>query len=93
LNNPLSGDPKPIKQTPRRVPMSHDNEEKNLIDKMQKQGIIRKSTSPWSSPLLLVMKKNGTVRPCVDYRKLTSVTKKDAFPLPWVPYEEAVLSV
>jgi hypothetical protein len=62
--------------------MAYVNEEKDLIDKMQKQGIIQKSTSPWSNPLLLVMKKNGTVRPCVDYRKLTSVTKKDAFPLP-----------
>jgi hypothetical protein len=34
--------------------MAYANEEKNLIDKMQKQGIIQKSTSPWSSPLLLV---------------------------------------
>ena len=54
--------------------MAYANEEKNRIDKMQKQGIIQKSTSPWSSRLLLVMKKNGTVRPCVDYRKLNSVT-------------------
>ena len=77
-----TGDAKPIKQPPRRVPMAYANEEKNLIDKMQKQGIIQKSTSPWSSPLLLVMKKNGTVRPCVDYRKLNSVTKKDVFPCP-----------
>ena len=70
-------DAKPIKQSP-----PYANEEQNLIDKMQKQGIIQKSTSPWSSPLSLVMKKNGTVRTCVDYRKRNYVTKKDAFPCP-----------
>lgn len=75
-----NGDAKPIKQTLRGVPMAYANEEKNIIDKMQKQGIIQKSTSPWSSPLLLAMKKNGTVRPCVDYRKLNSVTTKGALP-------------
>jgi hypothetical protein len=46
---------------------------------MQEQGIIRKSSSPWS---VLVIKKNGKVRPCVDYRRLNAVTIKDAFPLP-----------
>jgi hypothetical protein len=49
---------------------------------MQEQGIIRKSSSPWSSPLVLVIKKNGKVRPCVVYRRLNAVTIKDAFPLP-----------
>jgi hypothetical protein len=67
---------------PLRVPMAYAEDEKKLINTMQRQGIIQKSSSPWSSPLVLVMKKNGKIRPCVDYRRLNSVTKKDAFPLP-----------
>ena len=77
-----TGDAKPVKQPPRRVPMAFASEEKKLIDKMQDQGIIQKSNSPWASPLVLVMKKSGKLRPCVDYRNVNSLTKKDAFPLP-----------
>ena len=63
--------------------MAYAEDEKKLINTMQRQGIIQKSSSPWSSPLVLVMKNNGKIsRPCVDYRRLNSVTKKDAFPLP-----------
>ena len=73
---------KPIKQPPRRVPIAFAEEEKKLITQMHEQGIIQKSCSPWASPLVLVLKKNGKVRPCVDYRRLNAVTIKDAFPLP-----------
>ena len=48
---------------------------------MHKQGIIQKSNSPWSSPLLLIFKTNGKIRPCVDYRALNSKTLKDAYPI------------
>ena len=77
-----TGDTGPIKQLPRRVPMAFAEEEKKLISNMERQGIIQKSNSPWSSPLVLVVKKNGKIRPCVDYRRLNVVTVKDAFPLP-----------
>ena len=49
---------------------------------MMQQNIIRPLSSPWASPIVLVKKKNGKTRFCVDYRKLNKVTKRDAYPLP-----------
>lgn len=54
------------------------------LGKMLKEGIVEKSSSPWSSPVLLIGKKDGTFRFCVDYRKLNKVTTKDAYPIPYV---------
>jgi hypothetical protein len=50
-----------------------------MLEDMQRRGIIEESDNPWSSPVVLVRKKNGELRSCVDYRKLNSVTKKDCF--------------
>lgn len=52
------------------------------IEEMKKQGVIEESCSSWVSPAVLVRKKDGTIRFCVDYRKLNAVTKKDSYPLP-----------
>ena len=52
------------------------------INMMLEQDIIKVSSSPWSSPVVLVKKKDGTIRFCVDYRKLNAVTRKDSYPLP-----------
>ena len=79
-----TGDAKPIKQPFRRVPLAFADEEKKAIDKLLSQGVIRPSKSPWASALCLVRKKDGSVRPCVDYRRLNKVTKPDAFPVPKV---------
>lgn len=55
----ITGEQRPIKQPPRRVPLALAEEEKNAIQQLQDKGLIRPSVSPWSSPLVLVRKKNG----------------------------------
>src|SRR4051812_27383444 len=52
------------------------------IKVMQENDIIRPSRSPWAAPVVLVTKKDGTIRFCVDYRKINVITKKDVYPLP-----------
>ncbi|EZG42671.1 putative reverse transcriptase family protein, partial [Gregarina niphandrodes] len=52
------------------------------VEKMLAQGVIRPSKSPWASPIVLVSKKDGSTRFCVDYRSLNDMTKKDVYPLP-----------
>lgn len=77
-----TGDARPIKQRPRRVPLAFAEEEKKAIEDLLKKGVIQKSTSPWASPIVLVRKKSGAIRPCVDYRKINALVKPDGFPLP-----------
>ena len=79
-----TGDAPPIKLTPRRLPFHQRHEVKKLVDEMEKQGVIQPSQSPWAAPIVLVRKRDGSIRFCVDYRKLNTVTKKDSYPLPRV---------
>ena len=77
-----TGEARPIRQTLRRQPMAHLPQIDTFTEDMLKTGVIEPSNSPWASNLVLVTKKDGTTRFCVDFRKLNEVSCKDAYPLP-----------
>ena len=72
----------PIKQPPQHTPFALWRHVEEMTRKMEEQGIVQPSKSPWASPIVLVTKKDRSTRFCVDYRKLNAVTKMDAFPFP-----------
>ena len=76
-----TGDHPPIKQLPHRTPFALRKRTEELIEKMLNEGVIKSSNSPWASPVVLVSKKDGSTRFCVDYRRLNSITMLDTFPL------------
>ena len=77
-----TGDNPPIRLRPYRAAQEQRERIAENINDMLARDIIQPSTSPWAAPVVLVKKKDGTDRFCVDYRKLNEVTKKDSFPLP-----------
>ncbi|TWW67306.1 Retrovirus-related Pol polyprotein from transposon opus [Takifugu flavidus] len=72
----------PVRQRHRRIPPSEYEVVKEHINQLLEAQIIRESSSPYGSPIVLVKKKDGSLRMCVDYRQLNNKTRKDAFPLP-----------
>ncbi|CAC5418988.1 unnamed protein product [Mytilus coruscus] len=75
----------PIRQAPRRLPLGKREIEKKEIVKMLDRGVIEPSNSPWSFRTVLIAKKDGSTRVCVDYRALNElIIHKDAYPLPRV---------
>ncbi|CAJ2644785.1 unnamed protein product [Trifolium pratense] len=81
---PLIEGHNPVKVKPYRYPHSQKNQIELMVQDMLQQGIIQPSTSPFSSPIVLVKKKDGTWRFCTDYRALNAITVKDSFPIPTV---------
>ena len=77
-----TGNAAPIRVPPRRLPFQLRQEIDIQVDDMLKKGVIEPSVSPWAAPVVLVAKKDGKKRFCVDYRALNAVTEKDAYPLP-----------
>lgn len=69
---------------PRRLSYFEKNEVRKILDDLLEQGIIRPSQSQYSSPIVLVKKKSGTIRMCVDYRTLNKLTLRDNYPLPLI---------
>lgn len=72
----------PVRQSPYRVSFKEREVIQNQVQEMLADDIIQPSHSPWAAPVVLVKKKDGTLRFCVDYRRLNNVTKKDVYPLP-----------
>ena len=72
----------PVRQRYRRIPPSEYEAVKTHINQLLESQVIRESSSPYASPIVLVRKKDGGLRLCVDYRLLNSKTRKDAFLLP-----------
>ncbi|KAL0154049.1 hypothetical protein M9458_050649 [Cirrhinus mrigala] len=75
-------DDAPLRQRYRRLPPSQYDLVKTHIQELVEQGIVKPSCSPYASPIVVVQKKDGSIRLCVDYRQLNAKTRKDAFPLP-----------
>jgi transposase InsO family protein len=72
----------PVQQQKRRIPDKQEEQIMQEVDEMVNKGVIEASSSPWAANIVVVNKKDGTKRYCVDYRDLNKVTIKDSFPLP-----------
>ncbi|KAL2093598.1 hypothetical protein ACEWY4_010910 [Coilia grayii] len=81
----------PIRERYRPVPPKLYTELRALLQGMLDSGVVKESASPWAAPVVLAKKKDGSLRFCVDYRKLNAVTHKDSFPLPRI--EESLTSL
>ena len=77
-----TGESPPIRQAVRRIPPLRRKEVRDLLATMLRNDVVQPSNSPWASPIVLVQKKDGSTRFCIDYRKLNNITRKDAYPLP-----------
>ena len=75
-------DDRPFKQRYRRIPPAMYEEVKSHLKQLLANGTIRPSHSPYASNVVLVRKKSGKLRLCVDYRQLNNITKKDSYALP-----------
>lgn len=79
-----TGDHPPVTQRSYRMPPPMQDFIVEETKKLEKIGLVRPSQSPWSAPVVLAKKKDGTPRFCIDYRQLNTITKRDSYPLPRV---------
>ena len=79
---PITNGAKPQRQAPHRLGPVKEAEAERQVQKLLQQGMIEPSNGAWSSPVVLVKKKDDSWRFCIDYRRLNAVTIQDAYPLP-----------
>ncbi|OWY98689.1 hypothetical protein PHMEG_00030484 [Phytophthora megakarya] len=79
-----TGTSPPIKSQPYRVSNAEGDVMEAEINQYLGLNLIRPSTSPWSSPVLMIRKPDGGIRFCIDYRKLNAITVKDCYPMPLI---------
>ena len=79
-----TGDHSPIKLRPYRTPLNNRKVIDEAVDEMLDAKVIEASNSPWSFPVVIVDKKDGSKRFCVDFRKLNAITKPISYPLPLI---------
>ena len=77
-----TGSAHPVRLPAYRIPHAYREIVQQEIEEMLEEGIIEHSNSEWSSPIVLVGKKDGSLRLCVDYRRLNSLSEADAYPMP-----------
>ncbi|CAM4716395.1 unnamed protein product [Caretta caretta] len=77
-----TGSHPPIRCSPFQVRGKTAQDLEREVRDMLALGVIQPSASPWASPMVLVPEKDGSVRFCVDYRKLNAITVSDAYPMP-----------
>ena len=82
---------KPMCLPHRQIPAQLQQEVRKCLESWLKQGIIQPSKSPYASQVVIVRKKSGEIRLCVDFRKLNAISIRDSFPLPRI--EEALQAV
>lgn len=82
--NILLNDEVPVYTAPRRLPMTEKQVVKQQVETWLNEGVIRYSNSPYCSRVVVVKKKNGSHRVCIDFRKLNIKTIRDSFPFPLI---------
>ena len=77
-----TGTASPIRLPSYRVPHHLLEKARDQVQQMIRDGVVEKSSSEWSSPIILIRKSSGDIRVVIDFRKLNNVSKKDAYPMP-----------
>jgi hypothetical protein len=86
-----TGDARPVNKAPYRASPAEREIIRIQVAELKNKGIIQLSKSPWAAGIVLVKKKDGSVRFCLDYRSLNAVTKRDVYPLPRIDDSLAAL--
>ncbi len=77
-----TGDSRPVREALRRHPQAHLDFIDAEVERLLKLDIVEPSASPWASNVVIVRKKCGKLRLCIDYRRVNALTYKDAYPIP-----------